>query len=378
MFFLSVLVAVTGLVILSLWQCMALVLPSSALAAAKITTAAMNVLAVAAFFYVNFKVHANPDDTSPVWANAVTVAAVFVVAEILFCVFVGVAVAWQKFCRYFYAVPFDPGKRAMIKHGVLYPLTALIMSVYGSAFERKNVVVRRFFVDVPGEFAPYKIAQLSDIHLGLFFSLDDLRDLLDRTVALKPEALVITGDLFDDERQNEAAAKLLGEYSAQFADGIFFCWGNHEYYRNIVATRRYIGNTPVKLLENEWMSVRGRLVIAGVDYPMRRDRFAELKDEYAAKAMDDLPQDAVTVLLAHHPEFIDNAAEHNVLLTLTGHTHGSQFGIFGYPLFPFFKYTRGIVRVGGSIGYVHSGNGSWFPLRIGCPPEIAVFTLSGK
>ena len=55
---------------------------------------------------------------------------------------------------------------------------------------------------------------------------------------------------------------------------------------------------------------------------------------------------------------------------------GSQFGILSQPLFPVFKYTRGLVKLGDSYGYVHSGNGSWFPFRLGCPPEIAYFTLT--
>lgn len=81
------------------------------------------------------------------------------------------------------------------------------------------------------------------------------------------------------------------------------------------------------------------------------------------------------MLLAHHPEFIDDGAAHGAALTLTGHTHGCQFGVLGLPLLPLFKYTRGLVHTGGHTGYVHSGNGSWFPCRIGCPPEIAYFTL---
>ena len=81
------------------------------------------------------------------------------------------------------------------------------------------------------------------------------------------------------------------------------------------------------------------------------------------------------VLLAHHPEFIDNGAEKKAVLTLTGHTHGCQLGIFGIPLIPMFKYNRGMFIQGDSHGYVHSGNGSWFPYRLGCPPEIAYFTL---
>ena len=63
------------------------------------------------------------------------------------------------------------------------------------------------------------------------------------------------------------------------------------------------------------------------------------------------------------------------MLTLSSHTHGGQFGILGLPLFPVFKYTRGMVQKGESYGYVHCGNGSWFPCRIGCPPKIAYFNL---
>ena len=367
--FMVILLSVLGIVVISLWGSMAQILPSGYLPFAKAAALFLNIGATAIFFFFSFK------KNTPTAALLINVVAVFIVAEIIFCLLVGGAVLWQKFCRYFYAVPFDPEKRALLKHSILYPLTALILSVYGSAFERKNNVVREFTVPVEGEFAPYKIAQLSDIHLGLFFNLDDLRKLLEQTAALKPDVLTVTGDLFDDATQNEAAAQILSEYTAKFPDGIYFCWGNHEYYRNIAATRRYLAKTPVKLLENEWTRVRGRLVFAGVDYPMDRANFDALRDSYSEKAFADLPADAVTVLLAHHPEFIDNAAEAGAVLTLTGHTHGSQFGILGYPLFPFFKYTRGIIKKNNSVGYVHCGNGSWFPLRLGCPPEIAVFTL---
>ena len=82
--------------------------------------------------------------------------------------------------------------------------------------------------------------------------------------------------------------------------------------------------------------------------------------------------------MAHHPEFIDDAVDFKIPLTLTGHTHGSQVGIFGVPLFPIFKYTRGMVVHEDCYGYVHVGNGSWFPMRLGCPPEIAYFTLTQK
>ncbi|MGN1049584.1 MAG: metallophosphoesterase, partial [Selenomonadaceae bacterium] len=118
------------------------------------------------------------------------------------------------------------------------------------------------------------------------------------------------------------------------------------------------------------------LYLAGADYPIVKEQFDSLKDLYTEKAMADLPDNAVKVLLAHHPDFIDNGAEYGAELVLTGHTHGCQIGIMGIPLVPGgFKYRRGMYQVGTTMGYVHSGNGSWFPIRIGCPPEIAVFTL---
>ena len=93
---------------------------------------------------------------------------------------------------------------------------------------------------------------------------------------------------------------------------------------------------------------------------------------------ENVPKDSICILLAHHPEFIDDAIKFKIPLTLTGHTHGSQIGFFGVPLFPVFKYTRGMFINGDCYGYVHCGNGSWFPFRLGCPPEIAYFTLRNK
>ena len=118
------------------------------------------------------------------------------------------------------------------------------------------------------------------------------------------------------------------------------------------------------------------LYFAGVDYPFAHgEAFREQRRAFAAQAFASVPQGAVAVLLAHHPEFIDDGAAHGAALTLTGHTHGCQFGVLGLPLLPLFKYNRGLVHTGGHTGCVHSGNGSWFPCRIGCPPEIAYFTL---
>lgn len=276
----------------------------------------------------------------------------------------------------------DYGRRRLLRHAAAYPLLALAGGLYGGLYEKDAQVVREYFLpvrDLPADLRGLRLAQLSDVHLGWFFSLEDYRALLERTVAGAPDALVLTGDIFDDDALNGRAIALTAQYAARLPLGIWYVYGNHEHRRDLAAIEAALKETDIHLLVNEAQVVCGAerpLVFAGVDYPAARgDAFTEERQAYAAQAFASVPPDAVTVLLAHHPEGIDDGAAHGAALTLTGHTHGCQFGFLGVPLLPFFKYNRGFVRAGGSLGYVHSGNGSWFPCRIGCPPEIAYFTL---
>lgn len=283
---------------------------------------------------------------------------------------------WRRMMR----VPVDESRRRLLKRAAIYPAAAAGLSLYGGLYERNHVVERSYAIPMAsaGSLAGYRIAQISDVHLGLFFGIDALRDLLEQAAAGGADLLAVTGDLFDDVRQNPAAARLLDEYVDRFPDGIWFCLGNHEYYRGLAEIQRLLEQTRVHALYNTAEQVPGReLWLAGVEYSFARgeEPFRQQRHDYLVQAMSAVPAGAPVVLLAHHPEFIDDAAEQNIPLTLTGHTHGSQFGIFGLPLFPVFKYTRGMVRIGFSYGYVHSGNGSWFPFRIGCPPELAYFNI---
>ena len=253
-------------------------------------------------------------------------------------------------------------------------------------YERNATVERRYDIPVAAPaLAGYTVAQLSDVHLGMFFSLERLKSLLQQVADAAPDALLLTGDIFDYPEWTAEAVRLIDGFAAAFPDGIWYCHGNHEHIRGIALVEEALATSKIHFLKNEAQCVRQGaqpLYFAGVDYPMSEYRkrldaeaFQREKAMYAKAALEAIPADAVTILLAHHPEFIDDGAEYGARLVLTGHTHGSQFGIFGLPLFPVFKYTRGIVEKGKTTGYVHSGNGSWFPYRLGCPPEIAFFTL---
>ena len=88
--------------------------------------------------------------------------------------------------------------------------------------------------------------------------------------------------------------------------------------------------------------------------------------------------EAVLIMLAHHPDFFEEARKAGAILTLSGHTHGTQLGLFGHTLLPFFKYNRGLYEQDGCCCYVHKGDGGRFPFRLGCMPEIAYFTLESS
>lgn len=318
------------------------------------------------------------------WAGLMTLPIILLlVAQMIVLALVVGAVLIRFFLRKVQHAPYDAARRRVLKNAALYPAAGVLLSSYGAFIERNHTVRRDYTIPVPNlppEADGMVIAQISDVHLGMFFSVEDFDALLAETAAGGADLLAVTGDVFDDERLNARAAEVLAAHVGDFRDGIWYCIGNHEYYhggRPIVDRMAEAGRVHVVLNSAARVAGRGALYIAGVDYPFARgDAFYTQKEAYFAAAMADVPADSVTVLLAHHPELIDDAAAHgSVPLTLTGHTHGSQFGILGQPLFPVFKYTRGMVHIGDSYGYVHAGNGSWFPLRIGCPPEIAYFRL---
>lgn len=285
---------------------------------------------------------------------------------------------------------FSPERRKILRFGLFYPLLSLAVSVYGNKIERMETVKNFFDIPIknlPPELENFKIAQISDVHLGAYYSLERLEKLLKKISDDKPDLLAITGDIFDSVEINEQAIKLVDSFTEKFKFGIYYCHGNHEHHRGITEIENELAKTKIHWLVNRSENVTSNLYILGVDYPKsspimssggRGDLdkiFEDQKKNFLEQALKNVPYGATCILLAHHPEFIDDGIEKNIPLTLTGHTHGGQIGFFGMALLPLFKYTRGMIQKNNCFGYVHVGNGSWFPFRLGCPPEIAYFTL---
>ena len=119
--------------------------------------------------------------------------------------------------------------------------------------------------------------------------------------------------------------------------------------------------------------------IAGADFsfaPVGPLYDAERK-RYMEATLAGIPDGAFTILLAHHPDFFDEAFARHLPLTMSGHTHGAQFAPIG-PIVQAvgFKYLRGLYQQGNSYGYVNRGTGHWLPFRVLCSREVTVYELT--
>ena len=281
--------------------------------------------------------------------------------------------------------PVDESRRRFLRGCIWVP--AISGALYGGLYGKNHIEFTNIDIDA-GDYTRLnrlKIAQLSDVHLGRFFSVKQLQDVLNQIIQQRADMLVLTGDIFDSARgsDNDEAIKVLNAYSQFFPFGVYFCWGNHEHYRGIEHLKEELEKTNIQVLKNAAVKVLSGdkpFYVLGVDFATgdMEDDVVALREAYVEEALATVPDNAYKILLAHHSIFIDEAVKYNINLTLTGHTHGGQFGFMGIPVFPMFKYMRGLVEQNGCIGYINRGAGSWFPFRIGCPPEVTFFNFKAK
>ncbi len=280
--------------------------------------------------------------------------------------------------------PVDHKRRVFLKGtAVALPAISLSAGVSGVAHGFQPAVIPTIpmtYPDLPSELAGLKILHISDFHLGLFKDLPDLEYVLGVAKDETPDLILVTGDLSDHLNILPDVLKMIDQFNAPL--GHFACLGNHEYYRGIVQVRRAFDAGPVPLLvgKHVTINVQGQpLVIAGADDPrvMGEDDTTFLYTTTNA-AMDGTPSDGFTVLMSHRPEGLDAAAEIGIELTLAGHTHGGQFGLFGRsvfePMLPH-RYLWGKYEKDKSQLYTSAGVGHWFPFRLGCPPEAPIIVL---
>ncbi|TXD34651.1 metallophosphoesterase [Lujinxingia vulgaris] len=233
------------------------------------------------------------------------------------------------------------------------------------------------FEELPASLEGFRIVQISDVHVGPTVRRGHVQAIVDRVHELKPDAIVITGDLIEGmvERIWHDVEPI---FDLRAPHGVFYCTGNHEYYWDAPGWCKALEEQGIVVLNNAHALVEhqgGRVLMAGcTDFSASRHDPESASDPQAAR--DGAPEHDVSVLLAHQPKSIHQAAAAGYDLQLSGHTHGGQMWPWNLIIGWFHPYAVGLAREDKTWIYVSRGTCYWGPpMRIGAPAEITQVEL---
>lgn len=236
---------------------------------------------------------------------------------------------------------------------------------------------------LPPSLQGMRIAQISDLHVGMFSRPARLRRIAEEINRARPDVLLISGDMIDDDPYY--VPKLLrGLDHVDATIPIIAVLGNHEMYGDPPGVIRAFQRQRPQLLINRGIELKrndGSVWIAGVGDSAAQQATPELRPDLP-RALEGRPKNAFPIVLSHQPGIFQQARKMGLPLTICGHTHGGQFGI--RPLRwtlagVFLPYHIGLYEQNGSQLYVNTGTGHWVvPFRLGLSPEITVIELRGE
>jgi len=253
---------------------------------------------------------------------------------------------------------------------------AVALSAYAIVEASRIGVVRvRIVTDrLPASVPSLRIAQITDLHLGLVLRNGKAGDVAKIVARERPDLFVSTGDLVDGQLDHvDGLAEILREIPAP--RGKYAVLGNHEYFAGIDRAIDFTRRAGFTLLRDESVVIDNAVRLAGVDDPAGA-RFARSRRPSEAAVLGNRPDGLFTVLLKHRPR-LDPASAGKFDLQLSGHTHHGQ-------LFPFRLLTRLAYPLlagdhpvpGGGVLHVSRGTGTWGPpMRFLAPPEITVVEI---
>ena len=220
-----------------------------------------------------------------------------------------------------------------------------------------------------------KILMASDIHLGALIGERREKKLLDIVREQKPDMVLLCGDLVDGEIA-PVLRKNLGKHIQEINTplGTYAILGNHEYIGGIDKTLPYLQSINIKVLMDETVTLPDGIQLVG-----RNDRSAG-RGSNGPKPLSELlagidPSKPV-IVMNHQPFNLQEAADANVDLHLSGHTHHGQLWPFNYLTQAIFEVSWRLAKKGNTNFYVSSGYGTWGPsVRVGNRPEVVIFKL---
>ncbi|MET9864619.1 metallophosphoesterase [Streptomyces sp. NPDC006386] len=275
--------------------------------------------------------------------------------------------------------PAAPSRRLFVSRVVAGAAAAAAVGTvgYGTYGVLRGPKVKRVTVPLaklPRAAHGYRIAVVSDVHLGPVLGRGFAQKVVDTINATQPDLIAVVGDLVD------GSVKDLGPAAAPLAQlkarhGSYFVTGNHEYFSGAeqwVEEVRRLGLTPLENARREmpYFDLAGVNDVAGEEEGQGPDYARALGDRDTARAC---------VLLAHQPVQIHDAVEHGVDLQLSGHTHGGQLWPGNLLAAAANPTVAGLERYGDTQLYVSRGAGAWGPpTRVGAPSDVTLIELASR
>jgi uncharacterized protein len=277
------------------------------------------------------------------------------------------------------------------------PFLSLGYGMIKGAYNYQLRKVKLRFPNLPAAFNGTTIVQLSDIHVGSFASYSAVQRGIDLVNAQQADYIFFTGDLVNN--RTDEVNRWIGHLSQLRAKrGIFSILGNHDYgdytqwpnqeakaqnMQHMYDTHQKLG-WRLLLNENELLEKDGeQIALVGVENWGKKGRFAQYGK--LKQALEGTEQSAFKILLSHDPSHFQeevNQRQIDIDLTLSGHTHGMQFGVEipGYikwsPSAWVYPYWAGLYKFGKQFLYVNRGFGFiGYPGRVGILPEVTLITL---
>lgn len=221
-----------------------------------------------------------------------------------------------------------------------------------------------------------KILMASDLHLGALIGERREKRLLDIIREQKPDLVLLCGDLVDGEIA-PVLRKNLGRHIQEIQTplGVYAITGNHEYIGGIDKTLPYLKSINIRMLLDEEITLPNGIQLVG-----RNDHSSgrgSMTRKPLAELVSGLDQTKPVIVMNHQPFNLQEAADANVDLHLSGHTHHGQLWPINYITKAIFELSWGYLKKGNTHFYVSSGYGSWGPsVRVGNRPEVVVFKLT--
>ncbi len=226
---------------------------------------------------------------------------------------------------------------------------------------------------LPQSMSGFTIVQLSDMHLDGYKGMGVIAKIVARVNALKPDLIVITGDLIDgDVSEDPAFCQQLKQLTARH--GVLAITGNHEYYAGLQTFLHLAQCSNITVLRNQAITLSNGLQVIGLEDD-EGQRFNSGGPDLE-KAMVGCDASKPIILLYHRPFFSATAIQKGVDLQLSGHTHAGQIPPMDLLVWLYYKYPAGLYEKDGSYIYTSPGTGYWGPaMRFLSKSEITLFRL---